>query len=439
MISIGFRFKNLPIAQKSILLNAIIMFVWWIAFNPGFFSGDSFGVLEIVKSGQISSELTIFWAFLVEIISLNGTHPEFATLVFSQIFGFSISIFSNTIFGGKIAFWSSAVLCLTPIVGAMGITLWHDIPMTSGFLLAVVGFYRMMKEEQHAYAPLLIGLALSAFRYNGIPTLLLVCLFFFMLNRKKSIAIVFVIISSFSLISSTLNSHFDPKISTFSDGMVNWMRYDLSCYAASASDETFFEREFSGTTTREYWASSQACTWFNDSEAFRNRSEFDSSKIPGAWLALTLDKPMFVFSTHLKRHAYLNPIPLYGKPKIPFIHTTIEYSGKGIQFLNPKLSETLRIYPRIWNYFNFVFGYSGFWLLVICLFAWKRKSSIYLGIAVLGLVLNSGLFVFAIISDARFSLFVLVAAQLIIIGEVLTYISHRKLLISNKSAKTNAP
>jgi 4-amino-4-deoxy-L-arabinose transferase-like glycosyltransferase len=133
MISVGFRFKNLPITQKSIVINAIIMFFWWITFNPGFFSGDSFGILEIVKSGQLSSELTIFWAVLVKIITINGNHPEFATLVFSQIFGVSISIFSNTLFKGKIALWSSAVLCLTPLVGAMGITLWHDIPMTSGF------------------------------------------------------------------------------------------------------------------------------------------------------------------------------------------------------------------------------------------------------------------------------------------------------------------
>jgi hypothetical protein len=437
MISVGFRFKNLPITQKSIVINAIIMFFWWITFNPGFFSGDSFRILDIVKSGQLSSELTIFWAVLVKIITINGNHPEFATLVFSQIFGVSISIFSNTLFKGKIALWSSAVLCLTPLVGAMGITLWHDIPMTSGFLLTVVGFHRIVKQERHAFTLLLIGLTLSAFRYNGIPTLLLTCLIFFILNRKKSVAVVFVIICIFSLMSSTLNSYFDPKISTFSDGMVNWMRYDISCYAASTSDKTFYTKEFSGRTTREYWASSQACTWFNDSQAFRDRSEFDTSKIPRAWLALTLENPIFVLTTHLKRHAYLNPIPLYGKPKIPFIHTTIEYSGRGIQFLNPKLSESLRTYPRIWNYFNFVFGYSGFWLLLICLFAWKRKSSIYFGIGILGLVLNSGLFVFAIISDARFSLFVLVAAQLIAIGEILKYTSERKLLISNKSLTRN--
>jgi hypothetical protein len=128
----------------------------------------------------------------------------------------------------------------------------------------------------------------------------------------------------------------------------------------------------------------------------------------------------------MKRHEYLTPLPFYGPPIMPFIHTTIEYPGQDIYFLNPDLSEKLRIYPRIWNFFNFIFGYSGMWLLIIFLFAWRKRSLIYFGIGILGLVLNSGLFVFAIISDARFSLFVLIAAQLISLGEFVLYLGSIK-------------
>ena len=136
--------------------------------------------------------------------------------------------------------------------------------------------------------------------------------------------------------------------------------------------------------------------------------------------------PFFVLTTHMKRHAYLNPVPLYGLPSMPFIHTTIEYSGKNIAFRIPGISEKLRQYPRIWNYFNFIFGYSGFWLLLILVLAWQKKNSLYLGIGILGIVLNMGLFIFAIISDARFSLFVLIASQLIVVLEFLDYIRKRK-------------
>jgi hypothetical protein len=204
------------------------------------------------------------------------------------------------------------------------------------------------------------------------------------------------------------------------------MRYDLSCYAATFNDDEFFQKQFAGETTREFWKSSQACTWFNDSEAFFKRPANQTENIPSAWLALTQKKPTFVFNTHMKRHKYLSPIPLYGPPSMPFIHTTIEYPGENIYFWNAELSEKLRIYPRIWNYFNFIFGYSGFWLMVIFFFAWRKRNPIYYGLGVLGLVLNAGLFVFAIIPDGRFSLFVLIAGQLIALGELTKYLGSRK-------------
>ena len=176
------------------------------------------------------------------------------------------------------------------------------------------------------------------------------------------------------------------------------MRYDLSCYAASSTDQEFFQKEFQGKATLQDWSSQSSCTWFNDSKVFYQRSDFIDQKIPSAWVALAKSDPVFVLSTHLRRNAYLNPIPLFGLPSMPFIHTTIEIPEKGITFWNPSLSESLRIYPRSWNYLNYIFGYSGFWLLLIFLFAWWKKNSLYLAIGILGLILNSGIFVFAIIS-----------------------------------------
>jgi hypothetical protein len=110
---------------------------------------------------------------------------------------------------------------------------------------------------------------------------------------------------------------------------------------------------------------------------------------------------------------------------MPFIHTTIESPEEDIYFLKADLSEILRIYPRIWNYFNFVFGFSGFWLMMIFIFAWRKRNPIYFGLGILGLVLNGGLFVFAIISDARFSLFVLISSQLIVLVEFLKYVQRK--------------
>jgi len=424
---IATKISSITELKKSLVINALIMLLWWLAFNPGFYSADSFGVIEIARNGKISSESTAIWAITVKILTINGSHPEIATLFFSQLFAFSLSMFAHTLFDGKIARWSSAGLCMTPLMGAMGITLWHDIPMTSGFLLVVAGILRYVKKENYPLTLLTLGVVLSSFRYNGIPTLLLtIVLLALFLKPRRLVFLLLVSTLGIGGVTATLDAIFSPPTSTHADGFINWMRSDLSCYAASFADDEFFQKEFTGKTNREFWESSQACTWFNDSEAFSIRPAKLTGDIPSAWLALAQKKPLFVLTTHMKRHEYLNPIPIYGPPRMPFVHSTIEYSGQQIYFWNAALSETLRIYPRIWNYFNFIFGYSGLWLTAILFFAWRKRNLIYFGLGTLGLVLNAGLFVFAIISDGRFSLFVLIAGQLITIGEFGKYLRSRR-------------
>jgi len=437
---IASKLQGFTDTQKSLLINACIAFLWWLAFNPGFYSGDSFGVIEMARSGNISSESTAIWAIAVKFLTINGSHPELATLFFSQLLVFSISLLAHSLFKGKSAIWGSAVLCATPLVGAMGVTLWHDIPMTSGFLLVATGYLRSMRKEPHAVVLLTLGVTFSSFRYNGIPTILVSLILLTVFFRpKKFIAIALVSTIGVGVLTSGLDTRFSPPTSTHSDGLINWMRYDLSCYAANFSDEEFFFKEFSGKTTLEFWKSSQACTWFNDSEAFFKRPTNLAENIPSAWIALTLKEPLFVLTTHMKRHEYLNPFPFYGPPSMPFIHTTIESPGESIYFLNADLSESLRIYPRIWNYFNFIFGYSGFWLMMIFALAWRKRNPVYFGLGIFGLVLNGGLFVFAIISDARFSLFVLISSQLIVFVEFLNFAKGKmnpKFFRSSVKAKT---
>jgi hypothetical protein len=428
------RFAQISISQKSIVINSAIMLLWWIAFNPGFYSGDSFAVLEMARTGNISSDATAIWAIFVKILTFNGANPEIAVLFFSQLLAFSVSVFAHSVFNEKIASWSSAVLCMTPLVGAMGITLWHDIPMNSGFLLVATGIIRYVNKSPHALVLLTSGIVFSTFRYNGIPTILLtLSLIVFIVKSKKLILTSLLLTVCIGGFTAALDFRFSPSTSTHADGLINWMRYDLSCYAATFDDDKFFQEEFNGKTTRDFWKSSQACTWFNDSEAFYQRPSYLNANIPSAWLELLVKEPLFVFTTHMKRHEYLNPIPLYGPPRMPFIHTTIEYARQNINFWNDDLVEKIRHYPRVWNYFNFIFGYSGFWLMVILFFAWQKKNKIYLGLGILGSILNAGLFIFAIIPDGRFTLFVLIAGQIILIGECVTHYEKRNHSLLYKS------
>lgn len=416
---IALRFRQLSYSHKSVAINAFIMLLWWIAFNPGFYSIDSFGVIDMARSGHLSSAWTAIWAIFVKYLTLNGSHPEIATLFFSQLLGYSVSVFAMTLFKGKTAMWSSAILCGTPLIGAMGITLWHDIPMTSGFLLMLVGAKKIEQGEKNAIYFFGLGSLFSSFRYNGIPTLILASIIFLLLTKNKKR--LFMAVTSILLIAcltTSLNFAFRSSSNVQSDGFIDWMRYDLSCYAALSNDESFFLEQFKNGMTINDWSSESACTWFNKSKAFALRSDYVDKKVPIAWIALALKNPSFVIKTHLDRHKYLIPIPYTGLPSMPFIHSTIEFPNLGVAFRNPAISESLRVYPRLWNFCRQIFGYAGFWLAFILFLSWWRKDLWLFKIGLVGSILNLGLFVFASISDGRFSLFTLIAGQLVLVGEV---------------------
>jgi hypothetical protein len=77
---------------------------------------------------------------------------------------------------------------------------------------------------------------------------------------------------------------------------------------------------------------------------------------------------------------------------------------------------------RAWNYGNFFFAYSGLWLLIIA-FAWiNSRREEYLYMLVVCLVLSASLFVVAGISDARYTLFILIAGQGIAVNYLLSWL-----------------
>lgn len=420
------KFRTLPRLWKMVCINSLVMLVWWIIFYPGFYSLDSFAVIDMAKQGPITSDWTAIWPLMVKLLTFNGSHPAFATLIFSQIFSISLTLFANEISRETKHFSASIILSATPVVGAMGVTLWHDIPMTSGFFLILTGINGYRIGNRYSKTIIILGVFLLGFRFNGVPTFVLAVLIFlvFFKNRKPN-ALLLLSLIVFGIFFSTLNIYFSAPERTQSAALIEWMRYDIACFAGSTKDEAYFANAFNGNSSRKNWESDQACTWFISDEASKLRNSKIDSLIPSAWIKLLKKDPGFILETHLKRNSYLIPFPIYGLQKIPFIHSTIELSGKGISFLNPTLVESVRNYPRAWNYFNFIFGYSGLWLFVIFAFAIYKKNQFYFQIGIVGAVLNVTLFIVAVIPDGRFSLFVIVVGQLILLSEI-AEILHRK-------------
>lgn len=400
--------------RNSLIFNFVIGFCWWLVFFPGFFSTDSFAIIQNVQSRTLSSEWTLPWHLFIAFLTFDGAFPGIATLFFLQLFIFSVTVLSFTICKPKVATLSSAAISATPLVGAMGITLWHDIPMTSGLILFITGILKLQKRKPHGYVLVFIGLFFSSFRFNGIPSIIIFLLLLLMrnTNRRKYFGL-FLLASVFLFGNFALNSHFPGRINVQSVGITDWMKYDISCFAGKSSREDFYQGTGLSNYSIDDWASVSACEWFNKSPIGTGLISVPQNHLVRGWLTLLKTHPQFALKIHFERHHNLLPISLNGIKKVPFINTNIQANQMNIDFEFPGAANLLRIYPRAWNFLSLIFAQSGLWLFILFMLAWFNRSKDYLYLVSLGLVLTLLIFVFGPIPDARFSLFNLVVGQLV--------------------------
>jgi hypothetical protein len=410
--------------RASLIRNSLIQFIWWVIFYPGFYSADSFAVLQMAKTGELNGMWSAPWALAVRYLSLGGAYPGVVTLLFSQVFSVSLTIFVYSILKSRESSLVSAILHLTPLVGAAGITLWHDIPMTAGFFLVSTFLFRARNLEQinlkEVLCFLIPGMFLSTFRGNGLPTLFVLLIFFILIERRvKKKGLIFLGMI-FSIVTVTFSSSLmNSEALSDSELATGWIIYDVSCYASTENGQGFVERNIPGLGNTDSWSSASACNWFSDAKLSSQENSQARGHLPKLILSLAKEDLGFLISTHLKRHQYLVPIPIYGIPRPPFIHSSIEFVNDDINWKFQDAAEKARSYIRVWNYFNFFFAYSGLWLVVIFFASIIKRSRDLLYVGALSLVLSLSLFIFAGISDARYVFYILIAGQIVGLGAFL--------------------
>ena len=410
----------------SLLRNFCIQIFWWIIFFPGFYSGDSFGAVAMAKTGELSNSGTASWALYVRVFSLFGRSFPVLTLFSGLILVYGLTRIAYAMFNNRIAAVSSLLLAITPVVAGMGITLWHDIPLTSGFLLITAFFIKFFQNPEDIdgslWRLLVPGALLISFKPNGLPTLIvftLIVLFFKASKAGFKYLIVSILLSgAFTFVGSNLILGMSPINNYYAQ---EWMRGDISCYAATSQGQGFVEKEIPGIASTQKWASQEACGFLNKANLSGAEKTAAQEFVPKAWLELAKKDPLFVFQTHMNRHEYLIPLPISGIPTMPFLHSTIEFEGQGIEWAFPSVAEKARVIMRAWNAARGLTGWAGLWALVLIALAvfGKQKSltpAIVMSIAMIGI-----LFVVAPIPDGRYALFVLIAGQLALIGNVVQW------------------
>ena len=418
--------------RASLLKNSLIQFIWWVVFFPGFFSTDSFGAVQMAKSGELGNSFTASWALYVRVFSFHGNAISLLTLINGLVLVYSVTRFGYAIFSARTAAISTFLLTLTPLVSGMGITLWHDILMSAGILL-ITSFFINIHKGTSDYKRLLIlellpGAVLSSFRPNGLPTIIffaaLYAFFIFLKCRSQFVQTVKLLATAFllSAIITVVGSNLILGLSPINNYYAQeWMRNDISCYADSAAGKGFVEENIPGIGTTNSWQSSAACTFLNTATVSGDEKVAAQKFIPSAWLALMKEDPFFILSTHLERNAYLIPVPIFGIPTEPFLHSTIEFKDQGIAWAFPTIAEKARIPMRAWNAARGLTGWAGLWGLVLVGLAVVGRKRNLVPAAAMSIVMMAIIFVVAPIPDGRYALFVLIAGQLALIGNIVEW------------------
>ena len=416
----------------SLLRNYGVQFIWWVIFFPGFFSGDSFGAVQMAKSGALGNAFTASWALYVRIFSFHGHFIALLTLINGLILVYSVTRLGYSLFLKRTAAISTFFLTLTPVVSGMGITLWHDILMTAGIVLVTTFFINFQKDpkgnKDSLYKDLIPGAVLTSFRPNGFPTLVIFAILYiaYLLIKKpfltrKSIKFAFAAIAltgTVTFIGSNVIIGMSPINNYYAQ---EWMRNDISCYAATTNGTGFVEAQIPGIGTTETWKSSDACAFLNRAVVTVDERKRAQKYVTSAWLHLFKIDPLFVFKTHLDRNAYLVPLPISGIPTEPFLHSTIEYKYQGIEWAFPSVAGKARVLMRIWNAARGLTGWAGLWALVLIALAIFHRHKSLLPAIMMSVAMISILFVVAPIPDGRYALFVLIAGQLALIGNIVEW------------------
>jgi hypothetical protein len=407
--------------RNALIRNSVVAVIWWIIFFPGFYSADSFAAVNMAKSGDLVNSYTASWAIYVRAFSLFGNFIGLLTLINTLILVYSVTRFSYALLSKKTAAISSFVLTMTPLVAGMGITLWHDILMTAGLLLLAAFFTVYRQGDNYSkndfFSLLLPSAVLLSFRPNGLPTFLVFAVLLLIFSYRKSLirplALVLAITAGTTIFNSLVVVGADPINTHYAQ---EWMRNDISCYAASPAGAGWVEKNMPGVGNTQSWASADACTFLNRYALAPADREKSYEVVPAVWRKLALSDPGFILKTHFDRNYYVVPLPINGLPSIPFLHSTIETADAGIAWAMPSVAEKARVVMRVGNALRPILAYAGMWLLLVlgALVVLKRKE--WLPTFLLGFSLLGILFVFAPIPDGRYALFVMLAGQLLVVG-----------------------
>jgi hypothetical protein len=404
---------------------------WWAAMYPGLFGEDSLMNLAEARDGPVSVWFTAWWIYLIRFVTLGGRAIPLLTLFGVVALAFAARYWAAACLPrGAARALAVCLVCASPLVGALGIQVRHDVEMTAGLLLCAAVVTRLHERTWPRIADLLVlaaAVVLIATRHNGIAAVLgagLGCVLIpgaGLVRQGLMLLTVAAAVLVGTIVVTRVAGHREIADRL---GAVEWAITDISCLLSkddvrvSADDWTYLNT----VATRTDWPQPNACR-FMDKELFAS-SSFKPSVVrgdPGAllktWLALAIENPSQMLRAHAERVRLFLPPFVGGLPRtdnLPFIHSTILTNTFDLEWAFPRVAGAVRLFARAWNAVAIVVANAGLWLIALLLSAralGDRGRAMFPTIF-MAIALELGILVAAPMSEGRYGLFILIVGQI---------------------------
>jgi hypothetical protein len=306
--------------QKSFLITYLsISATWYFSLFPGRLGFDYSRAIVMIQNDESTNWWTsLFWWFL-RISSLEGRSIAISSLLCLAGLGYSLYYLAESLPGSKIVNrLTLLIISLTPIYGAFGVNVSHDVFQVGG-ILVFTGFhfraiYQPKKIGTTDYLAITLASAMVLTTHYGLP-LIAVNILIFLIRRHFKLAIL---TGTTTVLLSVISPIGVTQVPTF--GLVMPIIGDLKCIAQLESAElTLGDWEFlESLAPKSEWTDPKTCSFIDyslgDMESIDlGDIEFNSELVTN-YLRISSKNAAVVAMAHFQRASMALPPPFFFGP-----------------------------------------------------------------------------------------------------------------------------
>lgn len=297
----------------------VISFAWYLSLFPGRLGSDYSKAIVMIQGGESTSWWTsLFWWFL-RISSLEGRSIAIASSLCLMGLGYSLLYLCESLPGKKTVNRLALLLVgLTPMYGAFGVNVSHDVFQVAGILIFTGFQFRVFNARDKIstadYLAVTLASAMVLTTHYGLP-LVAVNLFLFLFQKYFKLA--FLIAGTTGLIS-VISPIGITQVPTH--GLVIPIMGDLKCIAQLETAE-LSEADWSfllSIAPKSEWTNPKTCSFIDYSiedmtSVKLGDIEFNKSLVSN-YLRISSKNPAVVAMAHFQRASVALPPPFFLGP-----------------------------------------------------------------------------------------------------------------------------